>query len=122
MAKDNGSTGQDTSPPPSPSVDPNRFSAVDGNINNIHGNLQAAIAIIDCVSVVAALERTRRQSEAPGTDGEMQTGDGFAGGYTVSDDSMPTALLHASKLLELVRKDADAVFERAIVGGRHASH
>lgn len=54
----------------------------------------AALAIMDCVRVLCALERTPNVH-----DTELATGQGFASGECVSDSSMPDALYHAMSLV-----------------------
>ena len=58
----------------------------------------AALAILDCVRVLCALER------AAATDScALATGHGYASGECVRDASIPAALYHAMGLVEQMR-------------------
>lgn len=63
--------------------------------DEIDSNFDAAIAIIDCVSVLTALERVGHQEEV-----KLALGDGYANGHVARNDSMPVALYHATVLLQ----------------------
>ena len=68
----------------------------------IETNLSSARAIIDCVRVLTALERTQR------SDGDVVTGGGYAAGYIARDNSIPLALTHAITLIDQVNKSNGA--------------
>lgn len=70
-----------------------------GAIDAINENLSAAIAIVDCVRVLTALERAPCP---PLNEGGMNVGEGYAGGVVVRDDSMPDALYHAMQLMKSI--------------------
>jgi hypothetical protein len=62
--------------------------------DQIYENLGSALAIIDCVRVLSALDRSTVCSD------DLASGDGFANGHKVRDSSMPNALQHAMTLIE----------------------
>jgi hypothetical protein len=70
-------------------------------VDKVHETMSAAIAILDCVTVLTSLERTPCQEDA-----EMATGHGFAWGYCTSDDSIPLALHHAKGLVQQIGESA----------------
>jgi hypothetical protein len=84
-------------------------------INVINENLTTVAAMIDCVRVLSALERTVRAARE---DDSLALGDGFAGGHTLHDDSMPAVLHHAMGLLHGANKAADVLFEAAKGGAK----
>ena len=67
--------------------------------DKINANFSAAIAIIDCVKVLCALDHSAASSSENG----FATGQGMANGYEVVSDSMPAALYHAVELLRETR-------------------
>lgn len=61
-------------------------------------NATAALAILDCVRVLCALERATAIDS-----GDLTTGRGYASGECVRDASIPAALYHAFGLVERMR-------------------
>lgn len=66
----------------------------------------AALAIMDCVRVLCALERT---PNAPGA--QLANGHGFASGECVTDGSMPAALHHAMQLVRQMQETGEVVMQ-----------
>ena len=75
-----------------------------------NSNTEAALAIIDCVRVLCALERAPDM-----VDAELSTGHGYALGNITRDSSMSTSLYHAMGLVEKVN-DAAQNMSRLIEG------
>ena len=70
----------------------------------------AAAALIDASVVLSALERAPVHTP----NGCLQTGESFATGYSVGDDTIPTLLEHSKNLLHAARAIA-----RRQGGGTH---
>lgn len=83
----------------------NSTSAVDLQ-DQIHEALEAASAIVDCVRVLASLERSQSIPKEH-RNGALALGNGFAGGSTVRDASLPDALFHAMGLIDRAKELSD---------------
>lgn len=90
----------------------------DGIVNQIHehfnrcdDDLKTAIAIVDCVRILTALERAPAGAVTPG---KPLTGEGFANGDTLRDSSMPLALRHAIEMMQMAHNEADVMREMAL--------
>jgi hypothetical protein len=77
-------------------------------------DLATARAILDCAKVLVALERapTSLPTSQPSNAGAI--GAGFAGGYTLSDKSLPELLHHGMTLIDLAHNEADLMREKAL--------
>lgn len=71
--------------------------------DRIDENADALRAILECAAVIFALERAK----ATPPEGSLQTGLGFAGGYQVSDASLPDLLFHGTKLVAILKEDTE---------------
>lgn len=76
--------------------------------DSIETNLSSARAILDCVRVLTALERTQR------SDDSAITGGGYAAGYIARDTSVPLALTHAMALIDQAHKTANQICRTAL--------
>jgi hypothetical protein len=88
-------------------------------VDKVHETMSSALAIIDCVRVLAALERTPRQPDA-----EMATGLGSAWGHCTADDSIPQALYHAMGLISKIGQSAEEAWHElaAALEARHVQN
>ncbi len=76
--------------------------------DEINEKYSAALAIVDCVRVLTALERTPIL-DVP--EGVLNTGAGVASGFSVCDASMPDALYQAMRLMQEMKTAADLLYE-----------
>lgn len=90
----------------------NKKIVIAGDVVNaqdrIAEDLSAAAAIIDCVRILTALEREPIQA------GDHSIGDGYVGGITARDTSIPLALHHALGLIAHAGSLANKIAEYAL--------
>ena len=79
-------------------------------VDSIAADVAAARAIMDAAKILAALERAR----AKAVDGSLATGEGFAGGYTLIDDTLPTLLAHGVNLMDRIEEQSNAIADTAL--------
>ena len=75
--------------------------------------IDAATAILDAASVLCALERSPVHHDTHPSH-NIRTGGGYAHGYRVFKETLPTLLVHAHTLVSLAFNDIDTMRERAI--------
>jgi hypothetical protein len=76
--------------------------------DSVTEKLTTAVAIVDCIRILTALERM------PSPASSHDNGAGFANGNRLRDDSMPIALHHAMTLIDEALDASDHVFKVAI--------
>lgn len=74
---------------------------------------RAALAIIDAVRVLCALERSPEHHDTH-PDHNIKTGGGFAHGLRLYNDTLPTMLSHAHGLVDMSLNDFDVMRETAL--------
>lgn len=85
-------------------------------VDAMDSDLTAARAIMDAAKILTALER----AQAKPVGGALQTGEGFADGHTLRDDTLPALLAHGVDLLNRVEKQSAAVSKVALAPVREA--
>ena len=75
-------------------------------IDEINRRLEAVGAILDCATVLSALQS---MPEVKST--EFATGAGFANGYVLADDAIPLIVNHARDLIREVKMDANRLHD-----------
>lgn len=79
-------------------------------------NLAVATAILDAAKVLTALHSARADAK----EGSGATGEGYANGFTLRDDTLPIVLDHAIDLLGNVGTEADVINDTMLVRARVA--
>lgn len=64
------------------------------------------LAIIDVAMVLAALERADATANR---EESLQTGHGFASGFTLSDSTLPNLLAHGKTLFASLKEDTESL-------------
>ena len=80
------------------------------HFDDLTSNVGAAKAILDAAKVLTAL----RSARADAQEGCGATGEGWANGFTLRDDTLPTMLAHAVGLLDTVSVKVDLISEAAL--------
>lgn len=79
----------------------------------IEGQSEVALAVVDAVTVLCALERAPEHHDTHPSR-NITTGAGRAHGLRVANATLPTLLRHARDMIEASCNDADVMHETAI--------
>lgn len=87
-------------------------------VDSITRDVAAARAIMDAAKVLTALERAL----AKAVDGSHVTGEGYADGHTLRDDTLPALLAHGVDLLNQIEDQSNALSQTALAPVREAAN
>jgi hypothetical protein len=82
--------------------------ATENALSRMDRNIPVAFALADALKVLSAIEHTTQHEEPDG----MVTGNGYACGHRIVDNTMPDLAAHLQDLIEQIREDRFALYER----------